>query len=132
MADTTKATSSSKAADDNAKTDSKAAGTESGQKPAKEEGLPYVAGDVAAYDARARGDELEMSDRDAGASHLAANNQVPQEGALVTDPPQPVPPKDSGLKYQDESDEFSRPSKFPAARLTGHATPNEYPRDVQE
>jgi hypothetical protein len=107
------------------------AGNDDG-KPQSLEGLPVVADDVAAYDARARGDELEMSDRDAGSSHLAASNQVPQEGALVTDPPQPVPPKDSNIKHQDHSDEYSRTVEYPKDRPYGHAVPNEYPRDAQK
>ena len=88
MADTTKPSTSSsgtsKAAD--SKDSSKTTSTvppidnvdESG-KPTPVEGLPFVEGDVGVYDGRARGGELEMSDRNAGASHLAAFNQVPQE-----------------------------------------------------
>lgn len=141
MADTTKSTTSSagssKAADAKAD-DGKVTSTvppvdnvdESG-KPTPVEGLPFVEGDVAAYDGRARGDELTMSDRNAGASHLAAFNQVPQEGALVTDPPQPEPPKDANLKQQDISDEKSRTVEYPEARKAGHAVPVEYPRDAQ-
>ena|SRR5690349_2312556 len=135
MADATKpstGSSSSKAADSKAASSTSSTDNvdESG-KPTPQEGLPFVEGDVAAYDGRARGDELTMSDRDAGASHLAAFNQVPQEGALVTDPPQPEPPKDSNLKVQDISDDKSRTVEYPEARKSGHAVPVEYPRDAQ-
>jgi hypothetical protein len=102
------------------------------KKPQSQEALPVVADDVAAYDGRARGDELVLSDRDAGASHLAASNQVPQEGALVTDPPQPEPPKDANIEHQDRSDDKSRTVEYPKDRPTGHAVPNEYPRDAQK
>jgi hypothetical protein len=137
MADTTKpssssSSSSSKAADSKTTSTTPVTGNvdENGA-PTPQEGLPFVEGDVAAYDGRARGDELTMSDGDAGASHLAAFNQVPQEGALVTDPPQPEPPKDANLKVQDISDEKSRTVEYPEARKSGHAVPVEYPRDAQ-
>jgi hypothetical protein len=139
MADTTKpstGSSSSKAADSKA-ADAKAADGTGGDNigpdgaPKPVEGLPFTTEDAAAYDGRARGDDLEMSDRDAGSSHLAAQNQVPQEGALVTDPPQPVPPKDANIGVQDISDDKSRTVEYPEARKSGHAVPVEYPRDAQ-
>lgn len=76
--------------------------------------------DVAKEDFRARGAELKMSDRDAGSSHLAAQNQVPQEGALVTDPPQPEPPHDERHDVQDHSDDKSRTVEYPKDRRLGH------------
>lgn len=126
MADTKPAAGSNRAAED------KGRATDGSGKPQSLEGLPVVADDVAAYDARARGGDLEMSDRDAGSSHLAAQNQVPQEGALVTDPPQPEPPKDSNIEHQDHSDDKSRTVAYPKDRPFGHAVPNEYPRDAQK
>lgn len=85
--------------------------------------------DVASEDLRARGAELKMSDRDAGSSHLAAQNQVPQEGALVTDPPQPEPPHDSERNKQDKSVE-GRTVEFPEERKL--TVPNEFPRGEQK
>ncbi len=77
--------------------------------------------DVAANDFRARGDELTMSDRYAP-SHLAAQNQVPQEGKPVQNPPQPEPPKDSNIENQDRTGPDGM-SVFPKNRRVGQGIP---------
>lgn len=55
-------------------------------------------------DAPAKQDEIVLSDRDAGQSHLT-NNLVPQEGDYVTSVPGLVPPKQDAdeVKVQDKT-----------------------------